>query len=95
MNAKKTDAQKIAAIAARHEADGWSYYARYSGRYMYGRECPGIVCPPSDIGRARAAARRHGISGCATDSMGLDSIIYWPGVEAEAYTPEPEAVETK
>ena len=81
MKTCKTDAAKIAAIAARHEADGWAFRAGYSGRCMFGQKCPGIVCPPHDVRRVEAAVRRAGIRSAASgDSMGRDAIVYWTAV---------------
>jgi hypothetical protein len=81
----KTDAQKIAAVAKRN---GWDYYPDYSGRCMFGAKCPGIVCPPSEIKRAKAAVRRAGITGGPSqDSLGLDAIVYWSFIPAD-----PEAI---
>ena len=86
MATKLTDAQKIKRIVGRHE--DWTFYARYSGRYMYGRQCPGIVCSHYDVSKAVAAVRRA-IVGKVTwnqDSMGLDTIVYFPGLQSD---PEP------
>ena len=89
MNATKTktDAAKIQAIADRHADEGWSFYAAYSGRCMFGRTCPGIVCPPQDARRATAAVRRAGIrSEVSRDSMGLDTIVYWSFLPSDPAT---------
>jgi hypothetical protein len=82
---KLTDAQKIARVA---ERNGWHYRGDYSGRCMFGAICPGIVCAPHEVGRARAAVKRAGIKGEASgDSMGRDAIVYWSFVAGEA-TPD-------
>lgn len=62
----------------------------YSGRGMYGDECFGIVCP-SNFGYAFIAAIAANselgldvatmlVKRLSTDSMGYDTIIYFPGV---------------
>ena len=82
MNAKLTDAQKIARIVARHE--DWTFYARYSGRCMYGACCPGIVCSPYDTNKAAAAVKRAlGRVTVSMDNMGLDMIDYYPGLQRD------------
>lgn len=92
MKTKLTTNQAIARVAARHEEDGWAFRARYSGRCMYGRCCPGITCPRGHVQAVTAAVRKAGIRGHAsTDNMGLDMIVYWPGIEAD---PEPVASES-
>lgn len=53
----------------------------YSGRGMYGARCYGIECdePVSCIEQAAM----QGITGANYDQMGLQYIVYWPGVERE------------
>ena len=80
---RKTDAAKIATIAARHEADGWQSYPAYSGRCMFGDTCPGITCPGYDVQKVVAAVRRAGIRNPSVDNMGQDTIVYWPCVKAD------------
>lgn len=84
MNAtKKTDAQKIRAIAELNGYRGWHYRPDYSGRGMCGDTCPGITCPSDEVKRATAAVKRAGVRCDASlDSMGLDSIVYWPYVQS-------------
>lgn len=87
MKIKLTDAQKIERIAQKHEDDGWNFYARYSGRAMFGDVCPGIVCPPYDTPKVVTAARRAGIKAYPShDNMGRDNIVYWPAIKSD---PEP------
>ena len=84
MKAKKTDAAKIAAIAARHSTEGWTFRGDYSGRGMFGRRCPGIVCPQSDIELVETAVRRARVKGAASgDQLGRDAIVYWPSVASD------------
>jgi hypothetical protein len=58
----------------------------YSGRGMYGRSCVGVVIP-----RGESLIRIGVVLGAAlgddaldleerTDSMGLDTIVYWPSL---------------
>lgn len=66
---------------------------RYSGRCMYGRECPGVV---TTDGTSVMALVAEIVGNCAdeyrddlveafrrasTDAMGLDEIIYFPSVQ--------------
>lgn len=61
----------------------------YSGRAMYGDKCVGIVC---DIGCFAAFCASFGsfgddwdwVGSARSDSMGLSTIWYWPGVQLEA-----------
>lgn len=46
--------------------EGFELRYDYSGRGMYGRQCPAVVC-------ARGA---FGFKGASTDSMGLDQVVY-------------------
>jgi hypothetical protein len=63
-----------------------SIYENYSGRGMYGSECFGIVCNESNFAQFCAAigAATDGwgdwIYKVRSDSMGLSTIWYWPGV---------------
>jgi hypothetical protein len=87
----KTDAAKIAAIAARHEAGGWQFVPDYSGRCFRGRKCPAIICPPCAVEEVEAAVRRAGIRSAASgDSMGRDSIVYWTAVAFDQFTSIPD-----
>lgn len=75
----------------------------YSGRYMYGKECVGIVAEnmaaviPKLMGTAAITWSHEGMSvvelgdrvdslaelmaEVRLDSMGLDTVLYWPSVE--------------
>lgn len=50
----------------------------YSGRGMYGKTCVGIVCEDATKCIEEAAVR--GFRGAKTDSMGRDTIVYWPKI---------------
>ncbi len=65
-------------IVAEH-CDG-SIYHGYSGRAMYGKECIGITT--SKPFKAIELAAQYGITGAKMDSMGLDSIVYWPNIKS-------------
>lgn len=55
---------------------GASFRERYSGRGMFGRECPGIVFhSPTEV---IELAAEKGIRGAMQDSMGTRTIVYWP-----------------
>ena len=79
----KTAATKIRAIAEKHADEGWTFYARYSGRGMFGDTCPGIVCPGYDVQKVEAAARKIGVRNPSVDGMGLDRIVYWSSVASD------------
>lgn len=51
----------------------------YSGRFMYGKTCLGIVC--EDPTEAIETAAQHGITNAKVDNMGLDYIVYWPNLK--------------
>jgi hypothetical protein len=61
------------------DCDG-SIYHDYSGRAMYGKECIGITT--SKPFKAIELAAQYGITGAKMDSMGLDSIVYWPNIKS-------------
>jgi hypothetical protein len=50
------------------EAEGQEVDYGYSGRCMYGRQCPAVRC-----GRGQ-----FGFNGAASDSMGLGIVVYMP-----------------
>jgi hypothetical protein len=49
------------------EAQGHEVRYDYSGRGMYGRQCPAVVCAPGEFGTKAAISR---------DNMGLDMVFY-------------------
>lgn len=53
----------------------------YSGRGMYGAECLAAVARTAQDVYAELSARE--IRAARTDSMGLDVVVYWPGVAFE------------
>jgi hypothetical protein len=71
--------------------DYGSLYEQYSGRAMYGAHCVGIVTSAPKIVIELAVA--SSITGHRTDSMGRDSIVYWPHIQmpvpAKPDTPSP------
>jgi hypothetical protein len=69
-------------------------YTDYSGRAMYGETCIGFVfdryAETSELDLAFAAAdvlgleeARDAFTRSRSDSMGLDSIVYFPGLQLE------------
>ncbi len=83
MNAKQSASQKIARIVAKHEDR--TFYSHYTGRFMYSRACPGIVCSPYDVAKAITAVKRA-ITGkvtYCTDNMGLDMVVYFSGLMSD------------
>lgn len=65
------------------------FYEGYSGRGMFGRKCIGVVCydPLRTIVNICDAVRNEGYDDCSDledirmDSMGYDSIVYFPSIE--------------
>jgi hypothetical protein len=53
-------------------------YEGYSGRGMYGDKCWGIT---GDAAKIIEIAGAHGVFGANMDSMGRDSIVYWPALK--------------
>lgn len=67
------------AIADACDKRGWEYYPGYSGRGMYGRRTPAIVCHPRYVSSAVAVIAR--LTGCrksevSVDNMALDMVVY-------------------
>ena len=63
-------------------------YTNYSGRGMYGKECLGIVGSLGELLQFVLAMESLGqdttwVQNVRQDSMGLDSIFYWPSIEVE------------
>ena len=63
--------------------------ADYSGRFMYGDQCFGLVVPDIAVAFELAATLAEAgediswIGGARTDSMARDIIIYWPHVQLD------------
>jgi hypothetical protein len=62
-------------------------YPDYSGRFMYGARCVGIVT--SNPMKVIEEASANGIRGALTDNMGKDTIVYWPHVKAPVQDAKP------
>lgn len=65
----------------------------YSGRGMYGKTCLGIVCE-NPIHIIEEAAQR-GLLGAKMDSMGRDSIVYWPHYNKDSEIREMELTDVE
>jgi len=92
-----SDTMNDAALEILAQCDG--YYPQYSGRYMYGDTCPGLVVKTLGdlirldlVGKVNArndltdGAKRVLVGIFAspkTDDMGKDKIVYWPALESE------------
>jgi hypothetical protein len=72
------------------EEFGYEFYGDYSGRGMYGKRCVGIVCdsPMDVVIELCDYLRDNGVEsatsalgGTSWDSMGLQSIVYFPNVQ--------------
>jgi len=56
---------------AKAEELGYEVNRHYSGRFMYGRECPSVTVEnPNDF------IAEMGMKGLRTDNMGLDYVVY-------------------
>lgn len=88
MPKRQSDLTKLLNLAARL---GVEPYRHYSGRMMFGVECIGLrIADYGDVDEhdVARAARRLGIRGERTDSLGRSSLLmYWPSV-ADPYVPE-------
>ena len=58
----------------------------YSGRFMFGRKCYGIVTP--DPIACIMLAGRFGLPRPSQDEMGRSAIIYWTDFDEAAVQPE-------
>jgi hypothetical protein len=75
------------------DLDESALYEDYSGRAMYGASCFGLVCDAGGFAAFCAAFAKGNftdddpdvdwLSKVRTDSMGLSTIWYWPGVTVE------------
>ena len=65
--------------------NGWKFENEYSGRFMFGRRCVGIVGPSSDeIMKAVVLdSVTVAFTGWLQDTMGFEVIVYWPSISAE------------
>jgi hypothetical protein len=86
-------------LAVMEQIDGIEIYPAYSGRGMYGRTCFGLVTDepiPAMIRLTRTLMETCDgdpdetldlldalAEGACQDSMGVQSIIYWPHIRAE------------
>ena len=55
-------------FVSKAKREGYSIRYNYSGRGMFGRRCPAVVCPWGAFG----------YKGAAVDSMGRDCVVYMP-----------------
>lgn len=75
------------------ENEGHDYRGDYSGRFMYGRTCVGVVTDENVIALTVALFRHlidEGMDAdivedllkdARTDNMGLSMIVYWPNIQ--------------
>lgn len=88
MAAQKVDVDEIESVLWDADIDEESLYREYSGRYMYGSHCFGIVGDAGDYGRfiAHLTKRNEDLAldlalNVTTDNMGRDMIYYFPGFQ--------------
>lgn len=88
-----THTEMIEAIKQYAEENDFQFYPDYSGRFMYGAKCIGVVHPedinmPDDLldwmfdtGYELEQEDYSEITEyCTKDDMGLDTITYWPNL---------------
>lgn len=73
--------------------EGYGVRGDYSGRAMYGETCAGFTtgCEFAlgiDLGRLMGEDAEKLANKARTDSMGRDTIVYFPGVKLEDWQPE-------
>ena len=71
----KSNLEKLQDVVKKLGPD-YSVYPNYSGRFMFGETCLGVVGP--DVFEIKSATRKKGFSNPVVDNMGLDFIVYWP-----------------
>jgi hypothetical protein len=67
------------AIISKAEELGLRIDYTYSGRYMYGATCLGVVGPMADLDELLSEVKGSA-KGLKKDNMGLDYIYYWPEI---------------
>lgn len=74
------------------ETDGYEYYKNYSGRFMFGRICPAIVCLDTSTVMVDLTQYliEHGVSDVRSDlgticydNLGLRYIVYFPTISTK------------
>ena len=72
-----TREEQIEALISVALNNDWTFQS-YSGRFMYGANCPAIV--GRDPNRIIEKATKVGVNHSRTDNMGLDYVVYWPEI---------------
>jgi hypothetical protein len=75
MPKKLTLKERVEAVAA---WVGGTVYENYSGRFMFGDTCYGVVCEPFTVKDAIKQGNKRRLGTARTDNLGLDMIVYWP-----------------
>jgi len=73
-----SDAEIIDRIAYWND---WTLHDNYIGRGMYGQGCMAIE--GEDATEIIEAVAAEDITGARTDQLGLNMIVYWPGITKE------------
>jgi len=74
----KTYAQALKILEDVAQEVNGKVYRDYSGRGMFGRQCPGIVC--NDATEVIELCALKGLRKSSQDSMGLQVIVYFPSI---------------
>lgn len=74
-----TRKQMIAVIYKIAADEDYRVYESYSGRGMFGQGCYGLV--GRDAEKCIGLVSQFDFPGLSRDSMGLDTIVYWPSIE--------------
>ena len=82
MSAHPFDNEHLDAAVSLAASMGFRYRTDYSGRAMYGTRCFALVGGLEELGFFYRDLPIHTfqllIGGCKTDSLGLDTVYYWP-----------------
>ena len=91
---KASVVRKLAEWLRENTGNGVVPYFKYSGRFMYGETCFAVTGNPNDIQAAlmdfafqhqrMAEIIRGLIKDQRQDDFGLDTIVYFPGVDIES-----------
>ena len=76
----------VEAIERLAEEVGGTVTYDYSGRFMFGKRCVGIIT--GYIDELIEKAQDEGLDSYSTDNMGLDHIVYWPNITQDQTGPD-------
>lgn len=74
------------------ETDGYEFYNNYSGRFMFGKKCVGIVCDDTStvmvdlsqyLFEHSVTDVRDALGTICYDNLGLQYIVYFPSIASK------------